>query len=42
MERNLDNRAQMTMFALLATARPATNRELRELAGLEVIGATRK
>ena len=38
----LDNRDQMTMFALLAVARPATNRELREIAGLEVEPPTRR
>ncbi|MBQ1021531.1 hypothetical protein KBX71_27145 [Micromonospora sp. D93] len=32
----LTNRDQMTLFALLAVARPATNRELRDIAGLEI------
>lgn len=41
MDRTLDNRAQLTLFALLAMARPATNRELREVAGVEVFGPTR-
>lgn len=38
----LDTRAQLTLFALLAIARPATNRELRETAGLQVEAATRR
>jgi hypothetical protein len=41
MDRTLDNRAQMTLFALLALARPATNRELYTVAGIEVAGAAR-
>lgn len=32
----LNSRDQMTLFALLAVARPATNRELRDIAGLEI------
>jgi hypothetical protein len=32
----LTNRDQMTLFALLAVARPATNRELRNIAGVEI------
>ncbi|MGI5214111.1 hypothetical protein [Plantactinospora sp. CA-290183] len=32
----MTNRDQMTLFALLAIARPATNRELRDIAGLEI------
>jgi hypothetical protein len=32
----MTNRDQMTLFALLAVARPATNRELRDIAGLEI------
>jgi len=38
----LNNRDQMTLFALLAVARPVTNRELREIAGLEVKAETRR
>ncbi|GAA2591913.1 hypothetical protein GCM10010399_23040 [Dactylosporangium fulvum] len=32
----LTNRDQITLFALLAVARPASNRELRSIAGLEI------
>ncbi|MDQ7903520.1 hypothetical protein RB614_03205 [Phytohabitans sp. ZYX-F-186] len=42
MAEELDNRDQMTMFALLALGRPATNRELRGFAGLEVEAPTHR
>jgi len=38
---DLTNRDQMTLFALLAVARPATNRELRDIAGLELDAGTK-
>lgn len=40
-DRTLGNRAQMTLFTLLVVARPVTNRELREIAGIEVLGPVR-
>lgn len=42
MEIQLTVRDQVSLFALMVVARPATNRELRDLAGLEITAEVRK